>query len=661
MSLAHYLLQVNIYLAVFYCFYQLLLAKETYFTLNRFYLLSAGLLSLTIPFLRFEWFGKQEVARPIYIGVDQLNSLVAQVTLVDESASKFNWGNLMVLIYLLGIIVFIVRLGLQLLSVRKLFNTISKGMAYSFFRKKMIDANVPELATIDLHEEIHIKQWHTLDVLFFELLGIFVWCNPLIYCYKKTIKNIHEYLADEAAAKFQGDKETYALLLLSQAFGVRPNTLTNGFFTKSLIKKRIFMLHKQRSKKAAILKYGLFVPLFALTLVLSSATIRKNKQILAMSRTIPLDAVKFVVDQAIAEPLSMVNLAPAPSTLPLDSGIAQVVSFEKNTGSNPTVTAINADFNDFYHYIGERIKYPNAAIAKKIQGNTVINFSVRNGSITNITAQDELGEGCDTEVIDQILAYSNHFPKDGDFSLKVSFKLEGTDSEFKNPDATATIGHDALRTMVIMGSLPKVEDNAQKVYSFVVMSTPPTYPGGIAQFYKFLGSQIKYPAVAIDNEVQGNVYVSFIVEKDGSISDINVDRKLGFGTDEEAVRVLKLSKKWLPGVQNGKPVRVKYNIPIKFAFDSGKADKNISALTSIKLSTYPDKEDEPMVLVDNEDKGYAYLQNMDAKEIESVSVLKGTEAVSKYGRDAVNGIIIVKSKAAKPKTITATINSKTNK
>jgi len=108
-----------------------------------------------------------------------------------------------------------------------------------------------------------------------------------------------------------------------------------------------------------------------------------------------------------------------------------------------------------------------------------------------------------------------------------------------------------------------VEDNT--VYSFVSMENPPMYPGGIEKFYKFLGDNIKYPPMAAENNIQGNVFVSFTVEKDGSLTDIKIDRKLGYGTDEEAVRVLKLSRRWNPGMQNGKPVRVKYNIPIKFS------------------------------------------------------------------------------------------------
>lgn len=109
----------------------------------------------------------------------------------------------------------------------------------------------------------------------------------------------------------------------------------------------------------------------------------------------------------------------------------------------------------------------------------------------------------------------------------------------------------------------------EKIYNFVSMQHPPTYPGGIAALYKFLGQNIQYPKEAAAKNIQGNVLVSFMVNKDGSVSDIKVDRKIGGGTDEEAVRVLKMMKKWTPGTENGKAVKVAYKMPVKFTLDKG--------------------------------------------------------------------------------------------
>lgn len=108
------------------------------------------------------------------------------------------------------------------------------------------------------------------------------------------------------------------------------------------------------------------------------------------------------------------------------------------------------------------------------------------------------------------------------------------------------------------------EDNT--VYTtFTPLEVQPTFPGGMNKFYAYLSKAIRYPATAQEINLQGKVFLSFIIEKSGMLTDIKIERKLGYGTDEEAVRVLKASPKWMPGIQNGKPVRVKYNIPISFS------------------------------------------------------------------------------------------------
>lgn len=107
-----------------------------------------------------------------------------------------------------------------------------------------------------------------------------------------------------------------------------------------------------------------------------------------------------------------------------------------------------------------------------------------------------------------------------------------------------------------------VDDN--QVYDFVSIEKQPEFPGGMDKFYKYLSNAIRYPPMAQENNVQGKVFLQFVVEKDGKLTDIVVQRGPGSGTNEEAVRVLKASPRWNPGIQNGKPVRVRYNIAVNF-------------------------------------------------------------------------------------------------
>jgi hypothetical protein len=203
MNWAHYIIQINIYLVVFYCFYRLLLDKETYFTLNRIYLIGSGFLSLALPFLKFEWFANQPVAQPVYQGAAQLNELVMTVTLAPQSPNQFNLTTLLVIIYFFGVTVFTCRFIYQLYRVQLLMKEGHKGVAFSFLRKQFVDERLHGSETISRHEQTHTRQLHSADVLFFEALGILIWFNPIIYFYKITIKRIHEYLADEEAARFQ--------------------------------------------------------------------------------------------------------------------------------------------------------------------------------------------------------------------------------------------------------------------------------------------------------------------------------------------------------------------------------------------------------------------------------------------------------------------------
>ncbi|QIL39791.1 energy transducer TonB [Pedobacter sp. HDW13] len=108
------------------------------------------------------------------------------------------------------------------------------------------------------------------------------------------------------------------------------------------------------------------------------------------------------------------------------------------------------------------------------------------------------------------------------------------------------------------------QNKDQKVYDFVSVQKQPAYPGGIAKFYEYIKKEIKYPEVAKKNKTQGKVFLSFVVEKDGKLTDIVVIRGLSPETNAEAIRLFKQSPKWNPAMQDGKLVRVKYNMAINF-------------------------------------------------------------------------------------------------
>jgi len=105
-------------------------------------------------------------------------------------------------------------------------------------------------------------------------------------------------------------------------------------------------------------------------------------------------------------------------------------------------------------------------------------------------------------------------------------------------------------------------DIAEQIH--LVVEEMPSFPGGEAEMYNYIGKNIEYPQLAKESGISGRVFLSFVIEKDGSVTDVQILRGIGGGCDKEAARVIKSMPKWEPGIQRGKAVRVQYRMPIKF-------------------------------------------------------------------------------------------------
>ncbi len=115
--------------------------------------------------------------------------------------------------------------------------------------------------------------------------------------------------------------------------------------------------------------------------------------------------------------------------------------------------------------------------------------------------------------------------------------------------------------------IEEIEEEVEEVVEdkiFTVVEQNPEFPGGIAEFQKYLSKNIQYPSLAKEAGISGTVYATFVVGKDGSINDVKILRGIGGGCDEEAVKKLKKMPKWSPGKQRGKPVKVQFNVPVRF-------------------------------------------------------------------------------------------------
>ncbi|WP_421827762.1 TonB family protein [Larkinella sp.] len=273
-----YLLKANLFLVLFYACYWIWLRKHTFFRLNRAYLIMSVLLSLTLPLVELPADAAETLPVPVVAF-----SLPVVIQTAEQPTGP-NWETIAYWVYGLVAGALFLRLLVQITGVGRLIKRSERHNlddytlvlpadervpTFSFFRYLVLcrrdaqTANTPIVA----HELVHIRQGHSFDVLLLEVVQLFFWMNPILILYKQAIQQVHEFLADAQAE----DKHEYATFLISYAFGVQPNTLTNGFFKPALLKERIKMLQRRATSHWALGKYMLVLPLLLSLVAMTAA------------------------------------------------------------------------------------------------------------------------------------------------------------------------------------------------------------------------------------------------------------------------------------------------------------------------------------------------------------------------------------------------------
>lgn len=279
-----YFLKVNIAIALFYLFYRLFFANDTFWKTRRFYLLFSILISFIYPMLSIEnWLQNQQPLQKLIANY----TLLQEITVTPEHANNtISVENFLLIFYALGSIFLIIRLLIQFLSIIRIKNkgtrTILQGYnivsiekeftPFSFFGTVYINPslhNETETKQILTHEFTHVRQMHSIDVLIGEILSIIFWFNPATWLLKREIRQNLEFLADNNVLSSGIDTKSYQYHLLQLSYQTHNLKITNKF-NVSPLKKRITMMNQQKTSKTGILKYLLIAPL-ALALVASSS------------------------------------------------------------------------------------------------------------------------------------------------------------------------------------------------------------------------------------------------------------------------------------------------------------------------------------------------------------------------------------------------------
>lgn len=404
-----YLIKVNVALIVLYAFYKFSFSKDTFFRLRRGMLLLICATSLIYPFIDFsEWAGWNEHALGETI-TTVYNKLLPEVLVTatlpaaSTEVGTANWqtGIWLWIIYGLGFAMLLLR---SLLEVCKICRSVARsqrcslkgvpvcrseeiGEPCSFFHWIFIGTiQYPdkELNEILIHEQTHVREFHSLDIILAQLIILLCWFNPFSWLIRSEIRMNHEYLADKQVVMSGYDKKSYQYHLL----GIKYTSLAAANFYNNFsvlpLKKRIKMLNRKRTHNIMVGKYLMFIPVVALLLLFSNCANKKTDK--AQSDTEKADTVVAVEPEKKAEPQ-------AEATLP-----------QEKTDSIYSVVETMPDYpggqKELLSFLSRNIKYPTKAEENKIQGRVIIQFVVnKDGSVSDAKVVRSVDPELDKEAL----------------------------------------------------------------------------------------------------------------------------------------------------------------------------------------------------------------------------------------------------------------------
>ena len=218
----------------------------------------------------------------------------------------------------------------------------------------------------------------------------------------------------------------------------------------------------------------------------------------------------------------------------------------------------------------------------------------------------------------------------------------GTNSETRDTFAVA-LSYDTIpgETYTAVGTYEPVQGDV-----FDVVEEMPQYPGGPQELFKFLSENVQYPAEAEKAGIQGRVILTFVVEKDGSISKPTVVKSVDPLLDAEAVRVISAMPNWKPGKQNGKVVRVKYTVPLSFNLDGRGEEidhlcREDGTIVEIDIEKGDTTIVKPLFIVDGKVMDGRKVYSINSRTIERYYMQSGQEAIKQYGDKAKDGVILI--------------------
>jgi len=429
-ELDEFLLKSSIVLLVFYVGYWFLLRKGTHFKLNRIYLLAGLIFSMLIPFLNFQL--PSDSTSEIFITLDSID-ISANGQLIKQEI-EFGFINFLQVFYFSIIFILFTRILIQFYLLLKMFVhsetemigdaqvviTNKQNAVFSFFNLVFANResrNSSDFQAILKHEYVHMVQKHSVDILLTEMLSIVLWFNPFIWFYKKSVKENHEFLADEGVVNNGCSANHYQKVLFEQSTGLHLSLANN--FNQSLTFKRLNMMKKIRSNKLAKYKVLLMIPAFLLMIFFVACSKDKDSQIESNN---PHETEELVVVAHSETAKDVKNNKSGDEMYPANLAYKKVQKMPQYPGGEL----------ELRKFLAINIKYPHEARQAGISGKVFVKFVVnKEGSVDNVSIARGVHSSLDDESVRVVKLLSDWEPgeQDGEkvnvwYTVPINFQLQ---------------------------------------------------------------------------------------------------------------------------------------------------------------------------------------------------------------------------------------------
>jgi len=302
-NLLIYSIQVAVVFSLLFIVYRIVLSRLTFHTVNRYLLLSLIPISFLLPLVDglFPPFLQIIIDVPLYEGINFIEMENFKIQKISTPNSTINYGAILPILYWLGMIFSLTKLFFNIIKLvaKKQNSTIHQKKGYkliitknsqpfSFFNWIFVSLKQQDNIIIE-HEKAHIKLKHSIDIIMIELFIALFWFNPFVYFYRKSLKSVHEFQADNSVLKTQIKTSQYLQVLLQNLDVKNPNTIYS-YFNYPILKRRIDMITKTKSTQLAKLKYLILLPVCALILFAFTKPNVKNEPIINKLNTIILNS-----------------------------------------------------------------------------------------------------------------------------------------------------------------------------------------------------------------------------------------------------------------------------------------------------------------------------------------------------------------------------------